>query len=365
MRPVPEAKRIDVTRLAAWLGLTGFGGGYAVLAQIERAVVERHRWLTRDEFGEIASVAQSLPGASAANFFTLLGLRAGGVGGAALATVGFLAPSAILMIAFGAAYSLVHDVARVDAILAGMNVGVVAAVVQVAWTLGRRLRRPWQLAVAVAALAGVELGIGVFEIVASTIVITCVAHAYASRAPAPKPPPLVLAPSLLVKLTLVFLRIGASGFGGGLALIPILDHEVVGALGWLTPREFSDAVTLGQITPGPVAITATFVGYRVAGAIGALVGTVAVFAPPFVASVLAGRSIARFRGSPWTDAILGALAPAVVGIVAAAALSLGRAALHSRLDVAIAGVCLVLLVWRRWPVLVVIALAAIVGAVRL
>jgi chromate transporter len=132
---------------------------------------------------------------------------------------------------------------------------------------------------------------------------------------------------LLPALALAFLRIGFSLFGGGLAMIPMLDHEMV-ARGWLSAREFQDTITLSQLTPGPIATACTFVGYRLAGPWGARVATVAVFTPPFVLSVLAARSATRFEQSPITRSVLGALGPASVGLIAAAAVSLGRRELH-------------------------------------
>lgn len=353
-----------LARLALWLGLTGFGGGYAVLAQVRISVIERLGWLTELEYVDLVSVAQSLPGAVGANFFTQLGLRLAGVGGAALATALFLAPSAALMIGFGAAYDHLRSVSHVQTAFAGMNPAIVGIIASVAWTLARRSRRPWQLVVAAAAAAGIELEIvDVLEVVLFAVLAAMLA-VHMRRRRAPGPPPLALLPlfghglamGLLPALALVFLRIGVVAFGGGLAMIPILDHELVARLHWLGPREFSDAVTLGQVTPGPIAITATFVGYRVAGTAGALLATAAVFAPPFVASVVAGRSLSSFRSSPFVAAIFSTLGPTVVGVVAAACLSLSRATIHGAEDavVAVASALAVLLLEAPpWAVLLV------------
>jgi chromate transporter len=128
---------------------------------------------------------------------------------------------------------------------------------------------------------------------------------------------------LLPPLALVFLQIGLSLFGGGLAMIPILDRLLVGR-GWLSTREFHDAITLSQLTPGPLATACTFVGYRLAGVGGALTATLSVFTPPFLLSLLAARFAARFRDSSTLRAILAALAPTSVGLIVAAAVSLGR-----------------------------------------
>jgi chromate transporter len=131
----------------------------------------------------------------------------------------------------------------------------------------------------------------------------------------------------LAALVRVFVPIGVMTFGGGLAMIPAIDHMVVVDQRWLDPKTFADAIALGQITPGPVAICATFVGYRVAGVSGALVATIAMFAPATALALTAGHYAARFRTSPVAEGILRMLAPAVIGMLAAATFSLGRAAL--------------------------------------
>lgn len=342
----------SLARLAAWLGLIGFGGGYSVLAQLRRTVVDDKRWMSEEDYAKTASVAIALPGANAANFFTLLGVRSGGLGGAALANALFLLPSAVLMIGLGAVYADIRNLPRVERLFAGMNPAVLAIVASVAFGLGRKARRPWQLAVAVATVIAIELHVGVLEVVVLGLVAALVVQRI--RGPLVLPPFLLLLP----KIAIVFLRIGISSVAGGLAMIPMLDHEVVHDLHWLTPNEFSDACTLGQITPGPVAITATFIGYRVAGIIGAVVATVATFTPPFLANVMAGRSLETFNSSRVTATVMAALGPITVGVVAAAAISLGRATIHGYFDGAIAMVAFAAVTFLRLPPIAALILAA-------
>lgn len=148
--------------------------------------------------------------------------------------------------------------------------------------------------------------------------------------------PILAKLSLLIALSAIFLRIGAITFGGGFVMVPLIKAEVVDNHHWLSEQEFADATALGQITPGPVLITATFIGYRVAGTLGALVATVAVFLPAFMMTIAAGSSLRRFRANRQVQAFLRGVTPAVVGLLVAAAWSIGRAGIHSWIGVSIA-----------------------------
>ena len=141
---------------------------------------------------------------------------------------------------------------------------------------------------------------------------------------------------LLLALSTIFLRMGAVTFGGGFVMIPLIEKEVVESRGWLSHQEFADATALGQITPGPVLITATFIGYHVAGTLGALVATISIFLPSFLMTMAAGVSLRRFRTNEIVQSFLRGVTPAVVGLLVAAAISIGRAGIHSWIGLAIA-----------------------------
>jgi chromate transport protein ChrA len=149
---------------------------------------------------------------------------------------------------------------------------------------------------------------------------------------------------LLLLLGTMFLRIGAITFGGGFVMIPLIEADVVHTNHWLTHQEFADATALGQITPGPVLIVATFIGYRVAGTLGALVATISIFLPSFLMTVAAGSSLFRFQTNPVVQSFLKGVTPAVVGLLVAAGISIGRAGVHSWIGIVImilAGVVLI------------------------
>jgi chromate transporter len=140
---------------------------------------------------------------------------------------------------------------------------------------------------------------------------------------------------------------GAITFGGGFVMIPLIESEVVNSHHWLTHQEFADATALGQVTPGPVLITATFIGYRVAGTLGAIVATISIFLPSFLMTIAAGSSLARFYTNPVVQSFLKGVTPAVVGLLVAAATSIARAGIHSWLGLSIAIVAVVVLIRFR------------------
>lgn len=152
---------------------------------------------------------------------------------------------------------------------------------------------------------------------------------------------------LALSISFIFLRIGAATFGGGFVMIPEIQNEVVAAHHWLTNQEFADATALGQITPGPVLIMATFVGYRVAGIAGALLCTLCVFLPSFLMTIAAGSSFRRFRANRQTQAFLRGVAPAVTGLLGAAAWSVARSGIHTIIGGAMAVIVVAILVRYR------------------
>jgi chromate transporter len=153
--------------------------------------------------------------------------------------------------------------------------------------------------------------------------------------------------ALLLTLSTLFLRIGTVTFGGGFVMIPLIEAEVVDSHHWLTHQEFVDATALGQVTPGPVLITATFIGYRVSGTLGALVATISIFLPSFLMTVVAGSSLARFHTNKIVQSFLKGVTPAVVGLLVAAGISIGRAGIHSWVGMLIAVIAGVVLVRYR------------------
>lgn len=149
--------------------------------------------------------------------------------------------------------------------------------------------------------------------------------------------------ALYYELAHVFLKIGFFGFGGGFAMVPLMQNAAVVQNAWLTPAQFAAAIALGQVTPGPVAISATFIGYKVAGLAGAVIATAAVFAPSLIAMYLLERFYLKVRGNHITQAIMHGVVPVVIALILHVAISMGEPALHS--------------LWQALIIVVVAALA--------
>jgi chromate transporter len=381
------------------IGLVGFGGGVAVLAQIRALTVRKRGWLTDSEFAEALALAQALPGTSAGNSVTYIGLRLRGWRGATVAMGGFILPSMLIMVALAIVYKHIHTFTQTERFFHGLNGAVVALILVTAWRMGQNiLTKRWQwLLAGLSFLAVALLDATVLEVVFAAGLIGIYIDSFAEKQlrqwrglrtimarrrgrirtrlakqrrtrtqnlfrnylsrekPAPADTdeqyeetttfrsvgffalamPLVAKLGLLLTLSSIFLRMGSVTFGGGLVMLPLIESEVVNTHHWLTHQEFADATALGQITPGPVLITATFIGYRVAGTLGALVATISIFLPAFLMTIAAASSLRRFRNNEQVQSFLRGVAPAVVGLLLAAALSLGRAGIHSWVGVSI------------------------------
>lgn len=311
------------------LGATAFGGP-AMVAYVGKLAVHRE-WASQEEFAEGVALCQSIPGATAMQSAAFVGLRAGGVGGAAAAYAGFGLPAMLLMIAASEAYSRVGGLPVVQASFAGLRAMIVALVANAAFGFGRahirslrdaliaigcavafyaraspvavigaavlvgillRRRVPTAGAVALRAWpAGMSRAAGVIAVAALALVLLLLAFA----------------PRLGI-LALVFIKVDALAFGGGFASIPLMFREAVEVRRWLDAKTFMDGIALGQVTPGPIVVTATFVGHQVAGIRGALVSTVAVFLPSFILVVGVAPWFGRLRArAAFTPALHAAL----------------------------------------------------------
>jgi len=166
-----------------------------------------------------------------------------------------------------------------------------------------------------------------------------------------------------LKFCLVCLKVGTFVFGGGMAMIPMLEHDVVYKYGWLTAREFADALAVGQMTPGPLLVSVTFIGFKIGGVLGATLATISIFLPSWVMTLAVSGAIERFRGSPALQGFLSGVNPAVVGLVMATAFRLGRSCIFDPWTALLALAAVVLVLKFRVNAVYIVLGAGILGAI--
>jgi chromate transporter len=366
----PTSSRLrELAVVFGTLGVIGFGGPAAHVALTRREVVERRDWLTDAVFVDYVGLTSLIPGPNSTELVMLIGRRRAGIAGLIVAGTAFILPAALIVLALAWAYVTWGATPTGEALLLGIQPAVVALV---AWTLlglaRTALRGPLLAAIGIGAAVAWLLGVNELLLLVAGAAIVAAARiraptTVAAIAPLPVVADLAtrVASADLPALFGVFLKVGAVLYGSGYVLIAFLRGDLVDRLGWLTDAQLLDAVAVGQVTPGPLFTTATFVGYLVLGVPGAIVATIAIFLPAFVLVALLGPLADRVRERPLTSALLDGVNAAAIGLIAAVTLQLGAAALRGPLTVAIALVTVVLLAWGRLPSVAIVGLAACAG----
>jgi chromate transporter len=342
------------------LGVTAFGGPAAHIAMMEDEFVRRRAWLTREEFLDLVGAAGLIPGPSSTEVAIYVGYRRAGWRGLLVAGLCFILPAALMVAAIAWAYVRFGRLPAVGGALYGIKPVIIAVVVQALVAFGRTaIKSRWLLALGAAAVVANALG-------ASPVLVLLGAGLLASlggwrpRGAAALVWPFAAsgvagAPTGLAKLFFVFLKMGAVVFGSGYVLLAFLRADLVDETHWLTEHQLVDAVAVGQVTPGPVFTTATFIGYVVAGVPGAVVATVGIFLPSFVLVALSGPLIPRLRRSPVAGAFLDGVNVASLALIAVVAVELGRSAIVDAFTLVLAAAsAVVLIAWRvnsAWLVL--------------
>lgn len=360
------------------IGSIGFGGGMAVISLMEREFVGKRKLLAADEFVHGVGLGQIL-GSFAVNAAFFIGYRLLGTLGGILSATVFLLPSAALVVGLSHIYFRYHSIPALQGAVAGLGPVVIALILNAGWSVGRKvLRTPAAVVLAAAALAA-----GVLRINAAWVLVSAGALGYlisregpdgaAWENPDPSPrtkvlavlPPAAGLAAILGSIGATFLKIGLVFFGGGFVLLPLLHDRLVTDLRWLSAREFLDGVAISNLTPGPIAVLATFAGYRAGGVFGAVVATIAIFTPGIGLMMFLSRQYERYRDDRRVRRFLTGVNPAVTGLVLSAAVLLGRAAMTSWRAWLFCGVSLYLLGKLRWhpaPVLAIGAAAGYLGA---
>lgn len=376
-----EAREPDLVPVGLWelvayflrLGASGFGGPIALAGYMQRDLIPR-RWITEDEYREGLAFSQMMPGPLAAQLAMWIGFIRHGVVGASLIGIVFILPALIIVILVAWLYVAFHGLSVVQALFYGMGPTIIAIVALSAYRLARTTvgsdRRLWAIFVAVALVTVVaRTEIALLFVAAGLIGILLYSPPGSWRkatgslavvAAAPGTTALVALP-LLLELGAFFVKAGAFTFGSGLAIVPFLHEGVVLKHHWLTEREFLDAVAVGIITPGPVVITAAFVGFLVAGVSGALIASAGVFLPVYLFVLFVGRFIVRYRDKPALKGFVKGATAAASGAIAGAAVILGEGSIFDTWT-AVIGAASALILWRfKLPEPLLLALAGGVG----
>ncbi len=328
----------EIARTFLKLGCVGFGGPLAHLPLVQREIVERKRWLSQDEFLQGLTLAQILPGPLSTKLVVYAGYRLGSVRGAFAAGGAFILPAFFMLLILTWSYFRFGAIPAVQGLFYGMTPVVLAMILAACCQLGRSVATDWPLRALLAAsvLLVALLRVNLVLLFAMGAILGLLLYGPLRLSRQPRCWSVVWpALPLLLQLSWFFLKVGALIFGGGLVIVPFIEQEVVERLGWLTRREFLDALDLGQITPGPVVITATFIGYKVAGWAGAIVATIAIFLPSFVLTLLGANYLRRKQDSPVLQAALRGINAAAVGAIAGSLVSLARFTLLQPLPLAV------------------------------
>src|SRR5712664_1757268 len=357
------------------LGLLGFGGPVALVGQMERELVAGRGWLSREQMREAIAICQSLPGPLAIQVGIYISYLRGGFWGAWAGGWAFIFPNFVIVAALGALYVFLGDLQPVTAIFYGVSPAVIALILHSCYRLAKLGMEDWlQWAIAAACFAVTSaLRAEVAPLfIASGIVGILYYGSLFRRAAAPSVTAAGAAGvaigashgwPILMKLFAFFVKAGSLTFGSGLVIVPFLEKGLVQSTGWLDERQFLIAVAVGMISPGPVVITATFVGYLVAGLRGAVVSTIGIFLPSFLFVLIVAPILVRHRGQPDVQGFVKGAYAAAIGTILGAAVLLGRIAIGDWLTGLIAGLSLAALF--RWKVNnpMLVAITALIGMV--
>ena len=358
-RTTPTQGRTTLRELALLflrLGATAFGGPAAHIAMMQDEVVSRRKWLTEERFLDLLGATNLIPGPNSTEMAIHIGWERRRWAGLLVAGVAFIVPAMLLTGAFGWAYVRFGAVPAIAWLLYGVKPVILGVVVQAIWGLAPKAARTTPLRV-LGALAALLVVLGCSEILVlfgAGAVAVLAARSWWKGEPDPLRGfapllPITAGAGAASAVTLsslfgVFLKIGSVLFGSGYVLLAFLRADLVQRLRWLTESQLIDAIAVGQVTPGPVFTTATFIGYVLAGPSGALVATAGIFLPAFVFVALSGPLVPKLRASPVAGSFLDGVNVASLALMAVVTVQLGRAALIDAPTVILAIVSAALLV---------------------
>ena len=383
--PSPQPSTLKLFLAFLKLGATAFGGP-AMIAIIRALAVQTKRWLDEETFRSGVALCQTIPGATAMQMSAYVGLRVRGIRGATASFIGFGLPAFILMLSLSALYQQFHALSAVASAFSGLRALVVALVGYSVVSFGRAYLKKWQDFI-IAPLAALLLWIGLSPLLVILLAFLLGVGLRFKEARSPQegrqtrePFPLrfvfgiltavalglfalFLLNRRLFDLSLLMLRIDLFAFGGGFASVPLMLREVVELHRWMGPKTFMDGIALGQVTPGPIVITATFVGYSVQGLLGALVSTASIFLPSFILVIAVAPVFLRLNSLPLFRKGIDGILCSFVGLLASTAVRLGMSLAWDLPRAAIAAAAFIALMLRvnlLWIVFGVVILSLLI-----
>lgn len=378
----------DITTSLLKIGALAYGGP-AIMGIMQVELQEKRRWLSKERFLEGLSLVNMLPGAGATQLGIFLGYARGGWWGGLLAGLCFILPAFFIMMTLTVAYATVGGTPLLRGALYGLGPVVLGIFSVAVYRLGRNAitglaqilialttaaavaTGPFGLVVVLALAGGLgiylfqsrRLGVLILSLLSAAWLLWYFAAWPQVGAPATMTGADAASPGLL-DIGVFFFKVGAFSFGGGLTMIAFVQEQVVNQFHWLTPREFVDGLALGQFTPGPILMVAAYVGYKIAGIAGSIVGAAAIFLPSFVLMLLILPVFDRMRQLPWMKATLMGIGPAVIGMLSVSLFQIAPHAVPDTFAIVLFALTVVtLLAWRVSTIKVMLG-GALLGFLR-
>jgi chromate transporter len=352
---------LELAALFLKLGLTAFGGPAAHIAMLHDETVLRRNWLTDEQFLDLLGATNLIPGPNSTEMAIHIGFLRAGWTGLIVAGVCFILPAMLIVMGLAWAYVKFGSLPQVEWLLYGVKPVVIAIIGQALWTLGRKaIKGPLIGLTALGVLVSYFAGVNEIALLIAgglTVMVSKNLRRLTELRGLVMPAFMdwqafsalswIALPFSLPVMFFTFLKIGAVLYGSGYVLLAFLRADFVTRLGWLTDRQLLDAIAIGQVTPGPVFTTATFIGYLLGGTPGALLATLGIFLPAFVIVAVSNPLIPRIRSSVWVGSLLDGVNAASLALMAAVTWQLGRASLVDPLTVLLALVSFALLLRFR------------------
>lgn len=378
--PTPDrSSNGEIARLFLRLGATAFGGPAAHIALMHAEVVERRKWLSDQQFLDLLGATNLIPGPNSTEMAIHLGYLRGGYRGLLIAGTCFILPAMLITAGLAWLYLRISQVPQMQWLLYGIRPVILAIILQALWGLGKKaMRGPLSAVVGLSVLGLYLLGTNeIALLVGAGLVVMLGSNFRRLQSADPKTGGpagmLLLLPAVSVAaqqvfslpvLFFTFLKIGSVLYGSGYVLLAFLRADFVERLGWLTDQQLLDAITIGQVTPGPVFTTATFIGYLLGGPPGALLATIGIFLPAFIFVLLSNPLIPRLRRSPWTAALLDGVNVASLGLMTGVTIQLVQPSLVDPLTILLALAALVILFHTKLNSTWLLLAGALIGVLR-